>query len=82
MLRALAETFVSGGEAVRLADHLIETIASLPRRSDREEIARLLQLLESRTMNLVLAGSALPFTAMSHAQSQGQWLSGQIAGLG
>ena len=70
MLRALAETFVSGGEAVRLAHHLAETIASLPRRTDREEIGRLLQLLESRTMNLVLAGSALPFTSMSQAQRE------------
>lgn len=81
VLRALAETFVSGGEAVRLADHLGETIAALPRRSDREEMARLLQLLESRTMNLVLAGSALPFTSMSQAQRErylGAWATSRV----
>ena len=81
VLRALAETFVSGGEGVRLADHLAETIAALPRRTDREEIARLLQLLESRTMNLVLAGSALPFTSMSQAQRErylGAWATSRV----
>lgn len=65
MLRALAETFVPGGEAVRLADHLAETIANLPHRADREEMARLLELLESRAMNTLLAGVPRPFTAMS-----------------
>jgi choline dehydrogenase-like flavoprotein len=81
VLRALAETFVSGGEAVRLADHMAETIASLPRRSDREEIGRFLQLLESRTMNLVLAGSALPFTSMSQVQRErylGAWATSRV----
>lgn len=70
VLRALAGTFVPLGDAVRLAEHLAETIASLPRRTDREEIGRLLQLLESRTLNLVLTGSALPFTSMSLAQRE------------
>ncbi len=81
VIRALADTFVSGGDAVRLAEHLTETIASLPRRSDREDIARLLHLLESRTMNLVLAGSALPFSAMSLAQRErylGAWATSHI----
>jgi choline dehydrogenase-like flavoprotein len=81
VIRALAETFVPEGEAVRLADHLTETIASLPRRAAREEIAHLLQLLESRTLNLVLAGSALPFTSMSQAQRErylGAWATSRV----
>lgn len=72
---------MSEGEAVRLAEHLTETIASLPRRADREEFARLLQLLESRALNLVLAGSALPFSAMSQPQRErylGAWATSRL----
>lgn len=65
VLRALADTFVPGSQAVRLADHMGETIASLPHRADREELTRLLDLLESRATNAVLAGIPRPFTAMS-----------------
>ncbi len=65
VLRALADTLVPGSEAVRLADHMSETIASLPHRADREELKRLLELLESRTANAMLAGIPRPFTAMS-----------------
>ncbi len=70
MLRALAETFVPGAEAVRLADHLAETIAALPHRADREELARLLGLFESRVVNALLSGVPRPFTAMSVPQRE------------
>ena len=72
---------MSEGASVRLAEHLTETIASLPRRADREEMARLLRLLESRALNLVLTGSALPFTAMSQAQRErylGAWATSRL----
>jgi choline dehydrogenase-like flavoprotein len=70
VLRALAETFVPGAEAVRLADHLAETIAALPRRADRAELARLLRLFESRVVNALLAGVPRPFTTMSVLQRE------------
>lgn len=54
MLRALAETFVPGAEAVRLADHLAETIAALPHRA----------------VNALRAGVARPFTTMSVPQRE------------
>lgn len=65
VLRALADTFVPGGHEVRLAEHMDETIASLPHRADREELTRLLGMLESRAVNAVLAGIPRPFSAMS-----------------
>ena len=65
VLRALADTLVPGSQAVRLADHMDETIASLPHRADREELTRLLGLLESRFVNTLLAGIPRPFTGMS-----------------
>jgi choline dehydrogenase-like flavoprotein len=65
VLRALADTLVPGGQAVRLADHMDETIASLPHRTDRQELTRLLALLESRFVNTLLAGIPRPFTGMS-----------------
>jgi choline dehydrogenase-like flavoprotein len=61
----VAETFVPGAEAVRLADHMAETIAALPRRADRDELRQLLTVLESRIMNALLAGSPVAFSAMS-----------------
>jgi choline dehydrogenase-like flavoprotein len=70
VLRAVAETFVPGGESVRLAEHLAETIAALPHRSDREDMARLLRLLESRTANLLLCGVPRPFSLMSVGQRE------------
>jgi choline dehydrogenase-like flavoprotein len=70
VLRAVAETFVPGGESVRLAEHLAETIASLPHRSDREDMARLLRLLESRTANLLLCGLPVPLSRMSVGQRE------------
>jgi choline dehydrogenase-like flavoprotein len=70
VLEALAGTFVPGGEAVRLADHLAETIASLPHRADRDELRRLLGLLESRAVNTLLAAIPRPFTGMSVPQRE------------
>ena len=70
VLEALAGTFVPGGEAVRLADHLAETIASLPHRADRNELNRLLGLLESRAVNALLSGIPRPFTGMSVPQRE------------
>ncbi len=70
VLRAVADTFVPGGEAVRLAEHMDETISSLPHRADREELARLLGLLESRAFNAVLTGVPRPFTAMPLADRE------------
>jgi choline dehydrogenase-like flavoprotein len=70
VLQALAGTFVPGGEAVRLADHLGETIAALPHRTDRDELARLLGVLESRFVNTLLAGIPRPFTGMSASQRE------------
>jgi choline dehydrogenase-like flavoprotein len=65
VLHALADTLVPGSQAVRLAEHMDETIASLPHRADRDEMTRLLDLLESRATNAILAGIPRPFTAMS-----------------
>jgi hypothetical protein len=65
VLRALADTLVPGSQAVRLANHMDETIASLPHRADREELTRLLGWLESRLLNTLLAGIPRPFTGMS-----------------
>jgi long-chain-alcohol oxidase len=70
VLEALAGTFVPGSESVRLADHLAETIAALPHRADREELSRLLGVLESRTVNTLLAGIPRPFTGMSVPQRE------------
>ncbi len=70
VLRALADTLVPGSQVVHLADHMDETIASLPHRADREELTRLLGLLESRTVNALLAGIPRPFTAMSTAERE------------
>ncbi len=43
---------------------MAEAIASLPRREDRAELARLLALFESRVVNLLLAGIPRPFATM------------------
>ena len=71
-LRALAETFVPppDGARVQLAERLAEAIGRLPRAADRAELERLLGLLESRLVNLALAGVARPFTAMAPAQRE------------
>ncbi len=65
VLRALADTFVPGSEAVHLAERMGETIAALPHRGDRDELHRLLGLLESRAVNAIVAGIPRPFTGMS-----------------
>jgi long-chain-alcohol oxidase len=70
VLRALAATFVPGAEAVRLAEHLAETIAALPHRRDRDELEGLLGVFESRAVNTVLAGIPRPFTGMTTVQRE------------
>jgi long-chain-alcohol oxidase len=70
VLRAVAETFVPGGESVRLAEHLAETIAALPHRADRADVTRLLAVLENRMVNLILTGLPLPFSRMSVTQRE------------
>lgn len=69
-LRAVAETFVPGGESVRLAEHLAETIAALPYRADRNDLTWLLRLLENRFVNLLLGGGPRPLSRMSNAQRE------------
>jgi long-chain-alcohol oxidase len=69
-LRALAETFVPGGDRVGLAERLAQTIDGLPRSQDRAELDQLLGVLESRALNLALAGIPKPFTAMSLVQRE------------
>jgi choline dehydrogenase-like flavoprotein len=71
VLRAVAETFVPGGESVRLAEHLAETIAALPHRADRSDVARLLRLLESPLANVLLGGVPRAFFRMSLPQREG-----------
>ena len=75
VLRAIAATFVPGGEAVRLAERMDETIAALPHREDRDALHRLLSLLESRTVNALVAGRPRAFTAMSPPERE-QYLRG------
>jgi hypothetical protein len=69
-LDAVAETLVPDGARVQLAERLAEAIGRLPRAADRDEVERLLGLLESRVVNLVLAGIPRPFTAMAPAQRE------------
>ena len=64
-LRALAETLVPGGDAVRLADHIAETITALPNPQDRRDLARLLTALEQPLVNLILGGIPRRFSAMA-----------------
>src|SRR5256885_16024761 len=63
--RALADTFVPGGDRVGLAQRLAETIGRLPRAADRAELRTLLGVFENRFANLALAGIPKPFTAMT-----------------
>lgn len=69
-LRAVAETFLPGGESVRLAEHMAETIAALPHRADRNDLRRLLRALESRFVNLLLGGGPRPLSRMSEARRE------------
>jgi len=69
-LRAIAETLVPGGDTVRLADHIAETIAALPHRRDREDLGRLIAALERPWFNLVAGGVPRPFSAMTPAQRE------------
>ena len=67
-LRAVAATLVGGGAedggdlATRVAGH----VAMLPRAADRAELDLLLKLLESRVVNLLIAGIPRPLSAMAH----------------
>jgi len=69
-LRAIAETLVPNGEAVRLADHIAETISALPNQRDRQDLERLLAGLEQPLVNLVLGGVPRRFSAMTAAQRE------------
>ncbi len=71
-LRAVAATLVGGGAedggdlATRVAGH----VAMLPRAADRAELDLLLKLLESRVVNLLIAGIPRPLSAMTPAQRE------------
>jgi len=65
-LRAVAATLVPEGGA-DLADRVAERVAALPRPADRAELDLLLRLFESRVANLLLAGTARPFSALAPA---------------
>src|SRR2546426_6219820 len=67
---ALAETSVPDGASVQLAERLAEAVGRLPRAADRAELEQLLGMLESRAVNLALAGIPRPFTAMSPPQRE------------
>ena len=69
-LGALAETFVPDGARVQLAERLVEAVGRLPRAADRAELEQLLGMLESRAVNLALAGIPRRFTAMSPPQRE------------
>jgi choline dehydrogenase-like flavoprotein len=65
-LRAVAATLVPEG-AADLAERVAEKVAALPRPADRAELDLLLRLFESRVANLLLAGTARPFSALPPA---------------
>lgn len=70
-LRAVAATLVDVGAGVAdLAERVAAKVAALPRAADRAELDLLLRLFESRVVNLVVAGIALPFTTMTPAQRE------------
>jgi long-chain-alcohol oxidase len=68
-LRAVAATLVQDG-AADLAERVADKIATLPRSADRAELDLLLRLFESRTANLVLCGTARPFSALPLARRE------------
>jgi choline dehydrogenase-like flavoprotein len=70
-LRAVAATLVGGGgEEADLATRVAGHVATLPRAADRAEFDLLLRLLESRVVNLLLAGIPRPISAMTPAQRE------------
>jgi len=69
VLQAVAATLVADGPP-DLGDRVARKIASLPRAADRAELDLLLRLLDSRAVNLLLSGLALPFTQMSADQRE------------
>jgi choline dehydrogenase-like flavoprotein len=74
VLRAVVATLIADAPA-DLATRVAAKIASLPRPSDRAELDLLLRLFENRVINLILAGSAQPFTRMS-PQARERYLRG------
>lgn len=67
---------------MQLAERLAEAIGRLPRAADRSELEQLLGMLESRVVNLALAGIARPFTAMAPAQRErylAAWATSRLA---
>jgi long-chain-alcohol oxidase len=68
-LRAVCDTLVPGSRA-DLAELVVARVARLPRGAERAELNQLLGLLESRAVNLFLAGIARPFSAMSLEQRE------------
>lgn len=80
-LRAVCDTLVPDGRP-DLAELVAARIAALPRAADRRELARLLALIESRTMNLALAAMPRPFSAMSRERRErylGRWATSRVA---
>ena len=69
VLRAVAATLVVDGPK-DLGERVARKIASLPRPADRAELDLLLRLLDSRAVNLLFSGVALPFTRMSPDQRE------------
>ncbi|HXF95238.1 MAG TPA: GMC family oxidoreductase N-terminal domain-containing protein [Gemmatimonadales bacterium] len=63
-LGAVCETLVPGSRA-DLADRVAARVERLPRPADRADFARLLALLESPLVNLLLAGTPRPFSALA-----------------
>jgi choline dehydrogenase-like flavoprotein len=69
VLQAVAATLVVDGPP-DLGERVARKIASLPRAADRAELDLLLRLLDSRAVNLLCSGLALPFTQMSTEQRE------------
>src|SRR5207253_77115 len=69
VLQAVAATLVVEGPP-DLGERVARKVASLPRAADRPELDLLLRLLDSRAVNLLFSGLALPFTQMSADQRE------------
>jgi len=70
-LRAVAATLVGSGTGGQdLGERVAAHVAALPRAADRAELDLLLRLFDSRVVNLLLAGVARPFSAMTLPQRE------------
>jgi len=69
VLQTVAATLVVDGPP-DLGERVARKVASLPRAADRAELDLLLRLLDSRAVNLLFSGLALPFTQMSADQRE------------